>query len=253
MIPKKIHYCWFGGNSLPDELKTYIDTWKKYCPDYEIIEWNETNFDVNKYRYSKEAYQNKKWAFVSDVARLDIIYNYGGIYLDTDVEIVKSFDPLLSLKGFIGGEDKYDLNTGAGFGAEKNHPIVLENLKEYSNLSLVHHGKLNGITCVELTTRVLKRHGYKKAVGINTYSNMTVFPVEYFSPLKLSSNKLKITNNTYSIHYFTTNWKKRSDFKKVIVRRTVFLKKYIRRNIDDIFGEGTYSRIKIKFKKIEFY
>lgn len=246
MIPKKIHYCWFGGNQLPEELQVYIDSWKKYCPDFEIIEWNEENFDVTKYRYSKEAYENKKWAFVSDVVRLDVVYNHGGIYLDTDVEVIRKLDPLLKLDGFIGAEDKYDLNTGLGFGAVKHHPIILENLNEYVDLPLVINGKINGITCVELTSRVLKRHGYKKANTIETFSNMTVFPVEYFSPMKLSNNKLTITDNTYTIHHFATKWKRRHAFKKIMARRTVFIKKALRRILDDKFGEGTYSRIKSK-------
>lgn len=246
MIPKKIHYCWFGGNPMPKELKKYVDSWRKYCPDYEIIEWNESNYDVMKYRYSKEAFENNKWALVSDVARLDIIYNHGGIYLDTDVEIIRNLDSLLHLDGFIGAEDKYDLNTGLGFGAIKGHPIILENLNEYVDLPLVVDGKLNVITCVELTTRVLKRHGYKKADKVDTFANMTIFPSEYFAPLKLSNNKLTISKNTYTIHHFTTTWKQRSFIKEIIDRRTMFIKKTARRTIDDLFGEGSYSKLKNK-------
>lgn len=244
MIPKRIFYCWFGEKPLPIELKKYIDSWKKNCFDYEIIEINESNFDYSKYLYSKEAYENKQWAFVSDVARLDAIYNYGGIYLDTDVEVIKSFDDLLYLEGFVGAEDKFDLNTGAGFGAVKNHPIVLENLLEYKNLPLIISKQINKVTCVELTTRVMKRYGYKNAKKIKEFSGITVFPSEYFSPLKLTNNRLTVTENTYSIHYYTTNWKDRAHFKKVFARRTVPIKKFLRRKLDDIFGEGTYSNIK---------
>ena len=96
MIPKMIHYCWFGGNPLPDEVKKYMETWKKYCPDYEIKEWNERNFDVNQNQYCSEAYEAKKWAFVSDYARLKILYEHGGIYMDTDVEVCKPLDHLAS-------------------------------------------------------------------------------------------------------------------------------------------------------------
>ena len=95
MIPKVIHYCWFGGNPLPDEAKRCIDSWKKYCPDYKIIEWNESNYDVNSNEYMKAAYNEKKWAFVSDYARVDVVYRYGGIYMDTDVELIKPLDKFL--------------------------------------------------------------------------------------------------------------------------------------------------------------
>lgn len=249
MVPKIIHYCWFGGNPFPEILKEYISTWKKKCPDYEIIEWNENNFNVEEYQYSKEAYENKQWAFVADVARLHVLYNYGGIYLDTDVEVLRTFDELLHLKGFIGAEDKYDLNTGAIVGSQKEHPIILENLMEYKHLPLFINQKINKITCVELTTRVLIRHGYKNAKKVKTFAEMTVFPMEYFSPLKLHNNKLKVTENTYSIHHYSTHWKKRSELQKILTRRTVVLKKALRRNIDYIFGEGVYTKLKHKFKR----
>ncbi|MBR4241618.1 MAG: hypothetical protein IKR97_05300, partial [Eubacterium sp.] len=101
MIPKKIHYCWFGGNPLPDSVLKCIESWKHFCPDYEIIQWNEENYDINKFQYAKEAHDAKKWAFVSDLARLDIVYNEGGIYLDTDVELIRSLDSLLDNKCFL--------------------------------------------------------------------------------------------------------------------------------------------------------
>ena len=119
MIPKKIHYCWFGRGELSAKAKKCIKSWKKYCPDYEIIEWNEDNFDVNQNEYTKKVYAEKKYAFLSDFARLKIIYEQGGIYLDVDVEVVKSFDDLLSSKAYFGFESNEYANTGAGFGAEK--------------------------------------------------------------------------------------------------------------------------------------
>ena len=106
MIPKVIHYCWFGKNELPEDAKRCIASWKKFCPDYEIIEWNETNYDVRKNKYMSDAYDEKKWAFVSDYARIDIIYNYGGIYLDTDVELLRPLDELLKDKMFCGWESR---------------------------------------------------------------------------------------------------------------------------------------------------
>ena len=119
MIPKKIHYCWFGGNPLPELAIKCLESWKKYCPDYEIIEWNETNFNLDSCEYVREAYQAKKWAFVSDYARLKVVYDNGGIYLDTDVELIKSLDRLLKNKSFFGTETTGVVATGLGFGAEK--------------------------------------------------------------------------------------------------------------------------------------
>ena len=117
MIPKKIHYCWFGGNPLPESAKKYIETWKKYCPDYEIIEWNEENFDVTQNQYCKEAYEAKKWAFVSDYARFWILYRYGGIYFDTDVEVIRPIDDMVAKGPFMGCERDGDKNLAAAIAA----------------------------------------------------------------------------------------------------------------------------------------
>ena len=124
MIPKVIHYCWFGGNELPELAMKCIDSWKKFCPDYEIKQWNEKNYDLDSSRYIKEAYKNKKWAFVSDYARLDIIYNNGGIYLDTDVELIGKLDEFLDEKCFLAAEREEYVNTGLGFGAEKGNVVI---------------------------------------------------------------------------------------------------------------------------------
>ena len=124
MIPKKIHYCWFSGNKMPKEFEAYIASWKKNCPDYEIIRWDETNYDVSRNTYMKDAYKEKRWGFVPDYARFDIIYQEGGIYLDTDVELLKSLDPLLDNPCFLGFEDKNHINPGLGFGAERGNPVI---------------------------------------------------------------------------------------------------------------------------------
>jgi len=131
MIPKKIHYIWFGKNEKNERVKTCIESWKKYLPDYEIIEWNEDNFDINYNDFTKNAYLNKKWAFVSDVARLKILYDEGGIYMDTDVEVYKPLDEFLNQEGFIGFEDTHYLSTGT-IGAKKNNPII-KYLLDYYN------------------------------------------------------------------------------------------------------------------------
>lgn len=128
MIPKIIHYCWVGNCQKPKSVLYCIESWRKFCPDYRIIEWNESNYDFSKNKYMWQAYEAKKWGFVPDYARLDIVYQYGGIYLDTDVELVKNIDELLSHKAFMGFEDTGDgeffVNCGHGFGAEPGNEIT---------------------------------------------------------------------------------------------------------------------------------
>ena len=208
MIPKKIHYCWFGGNPLPVEAKKCIESWKKYCPDYEIIEWNESNYDLNKNEYVKYTYENKKYAFLTDYIRLDIIYNEGGIYLDTDVELIKSLDNLLDCKGYIGMEQVGTINTGQGFGAVKNHPFIKENKEYYEKCKFVDDkGEFVRQICVPITTKILEKKGLKKINIIQEVYDMKIYPVEYFCPKVIGTNKLKITSNTYSIHHFESSWK----------------------------------------------
>ena len=148
-IKKVISYCWFGHNPLPEKVKICISSWKRMCPDYKIIEWNESNYDINKHPYMRDAYENKKWAFVSDYARLDIIYEHGGIYLDTDVELVRSLDTLLDCGAFL-SIDKEDLsvNTGLGFGAEARNPLIKKLLSAYDNACFIKEdGSLNLKAC----------------------------------------------------------------------------------------------------------
>lgn len=131
MIPRKIHYCWFGGKPKSDLVLRCIDSWKKVCPDYEIIEWNETNWDVTCNSYTREAYQAGKWAFVSDVARLDVIYRYGGLYLDTDVELKSSPQKYMQKNGWLAFESLIAIATGLGFAAEAGNPLIEAMLKDY--------------------------------------------------------------------------------------------------------------------------
>ena len=148
MIPKVIHYCWFGKKELPTQYKEYMKSWKKYCPDFHIVQWNEDNFDINSNQYCRQAYDSKQWAFVSDFARLKIIYENGGIYLDTDVELVKTIDDLLTNKAFIGFQNAYEVNTGLGFGAEQHNEAVKEMLSLYEHRKFISiNGEYNKIPC----------------------------------------------------------------------------------------------------------
>ena len=168
-IPKKIHYCWFGRNPLPESAKKCIESWKKYCPAYEIIEWNENNFDLTENRYAREAYEQKKWAFVSDYARLKIVYEQGGIYMDVDVELIKPLDELTELDGYMGFEKEIDgqmwIATGLGFGARAGHPIVGALLKDYEDIPFIKEdGRLDTESCPGRNTRTLRTFGLRLTI-----------------------------------------------------------------------------------------
>lgn len=203
MIPKKIHYCWFGGGEKPKLAQKCIASWKKYCPDYEIIEWNENNFDVNSNPYTKMCYEQKRFAFLSDYLRLVIIYEQGGLYFDTDVELVKSFDDLLGNSAFFGFETPEYVNTGEGFGAEAGHPVVAQMLKEYEPL----HDGLHGIIgCPRLNTEALLHFGLVRDGSMQKLENAVVYPADFFNPYDDPTGILTRTPNTYSIHWYGKSW-----------------------------------------------
>lgn len=215
MIPKVINYCWFGNNPLDEKSKECIESWEKIMPDYEIKRWDESNYDVNKNDFMKEAYKNKKWAFVTDYARLDIIYNNGGIYLDTDVKVLKKFDDLLKLNAFMGFEENNKVNTGLGFGANKGNKIVKENLDIYNKIKYKDGlGNFKPTNCPIITTEILKRHGLKNEnYKIQNIEGVIVFPREYFAPLDYTSGNLNITEKTYSIHEYGMSWMSKDEQK----------------------------------------
>ncbi|MEG2403179.1 MAG: glycosyltransferase [Muribaculaceae bacterium] len=207
MIPKIIHYCWFGGKPLPKSAIKCISSWKKYLPDYEIKEWNEINFDVNIIAYTAEAYNFKKYAFVSDYARFWILHQYGGIYFDVDVELIKPLSPILDKGSFLGIESLNNVAPGLGFGCNPG----LGFLKNMINLySLLHFDEGGGImnkkTIVEYTTDELIKHGLICSGDIQYIEGFWIYPPEYFCPINYQSGKLKITKNTYSIHHYDASW-----------------------------------------------
>lgn len=212
MIPKKIHYCWFGGKPLNQLGEKCLASWKKYFPDYEIIEWNESNFDFNCCQYVKEAYTAKKWAFVSDYARYKILYEHGGIYFDTDVEVIKSFDPIVAAGAFMGTENpnlktSMAINPGLGCAVAPGLDFYREVLDDYEKSSFYHQdGSLNLYTIVQRTTDLLRKHGLQDTMQIQHVAGITVYPVEYFCPINMETGKLTITENTYSIHRFAGSW-----------------------------------------------
>ena len=160
MIPKIIHYFWVGKKPIPIQFQKNIETWKSLCPDYQIIEWNENNYDFSKIPYMKEAYDAQKWGFVPDYARLEIIYNWGGVYLDTDVELIKPLDQMLLYKGFAGFETKEYVNFGQGFGAEKGNRLIKDVMMGYENLHFLNEdGSLNMIPSPQINTQRLLEYG----------------------------------------------------------------------------------------------
>ena len=219
VIPRIIHYCWVGGNPIPERLQGYIDGWKRLCPDYEIIRWDEKNYDVEKHDYMKQAYAAKKWAFVSDYMRKDIIYQNGGIYLDVDVEMLKRPDDLLYQDGFCGTEmarkGGYRVNSGLGFGARKNLPIIKE-LRDIYNGENFNFTELNTKISPEYETEVLERHGFKNNGEYQMVAGMTIYPIEVLSGLcgKLSSeDNAFFTENTYLFHRTAGSWNRERNHK----------------------------------------
>lgn len=220
MIPKVIHYCWFGKKEIPDNLQRCIESWKKVMPDYEIRKWDESNYDINKCDYIKEAYAEKKWAFVSDYARLDICYTYGGIYLDTDVEVVKPFDALLSLDGFCGMEiGKHALpdeaNVGLAMGLSKGLEMGRILRDDYHSLHFKKSdGSLDLTPCPVIQTRTLKKYGLISNNKTQVINGITVFPTEYFCPMNQYTGEMNLSPNTYSIHHYFGSWNSAADKKR---------------------------------------
>ena len=213
MIPKKIHYCWFGGKPLNQLGEKCLASWKKYFPDYEIMEWNESNFDVNCCQYVREAYEAKKWAFVSDYARFKILYEQGGIYFDTDVEVIKSFDDILAKGNFMGCENEVSaLNPGLGLAVAPGLGLIKEILEDYEKASFLNSdGSLNLTTIVTRTTTILKRYGLQNVNKIQTVAEINIYPKEFFCPIDLTTGKIEITPNTYSIHRYAGSWESKEN------------------------------------------
>lgn len=241
MIPKKIHYCWFGRNPLPESALKCIASWKKFFPDYEIIEWNEDNFDVNCIPYTAQAYAARKYAFVSDYARFKILYEHGGLYFDTDVEVIKSFDDILARGPFMGFE--IDANCkgylgevapGLGLGVTPGLRLYADLLEMYASLEFTDgNGNINLTTIVKYTTRLLASKGLKPQSGIQEAAGVIIYPKEFFNPLDDNTGRLKITSNTHSIHWYSKTWLGTSPWRTKISRLA-----------HRLFGVNTFSKLR---------
>lgn len=215
MIPKVIHYCWFGGKALPDDAKRCIASWQKFLPDYEIKRWDESNFDINAIRYTKEAYVAKKYAFVSDYARFVVLHKEGGLYFDTDVEVIGSMDDIIQAGAFLGVEKQsgvgIDVAPGLGMGAEPGNAMLGALIEAYKTFRFVNE---DGTYCykniVQITTEYLLAHGLKNTEDIQTCCGFTIYPKEYFCPVDYTTRECKITLNTRAIHHYAESWVPRS-------------------------------------------
>ena len=247
MIPKKIHYCWFGRNTLPESALKCIASWRKFFPDYEIIEWNEDNFDVNMIPYTAQAYKAKKYAFVSDYARFKILYEQGGLYFDTDVEVIKSMIDIVERGPFMGfeinpGTDrKYgSVNPGVGIGAVKGLDLYKSILDYYAQLSFLRpDGSYNTTDAVvNITTRELVKSQLKNISGIQEVSGITIYPADYFNPFNDVTGRLNKTPNTRTIHWFTKTWMNVSPWRQ-------WLSRFVHR----VFGVDVFSKCHSIIKK----
>ena len=215
MIPRIIHYCWFGGNPLPILAVRCIDSWKKYFPDFEIREWNENNFDVNIVPYTQEAYAAKKYAFVSDYARFWILYKYGGLYFDTDVEVIKPMNDIIARGPFMGCENEVkdggatalSVAPGLGLGVNPGLGLYKDLLDLYGTLHFVNtDNSFNFKTVVEYTTELLVKNGLKNQNVIQQCAGVWIYPKDYFCPIDYRTNKMQLSENTRTIHHFAASW-----------------------------------------------
>ena len=237
-IPKIIHYFWFGRGKKPDIFYKCLKSWEKYCPDYEIIEWNEDSFDINMNSYIKEAYERKKYAFVSDYARFYILKKYGGIYLDIDVEIIKNIDELLLNNTFMGFEDRNQVNPGLIMGAKSNDQVLNEILDIYDSFGCFPQDNHN--VCKIVTDYLIN----KKNLDVNSneiqyLDGVTVYPLEYFCACDYFTKKFSITDKTYSIHHYNGSWLSKKDKFINTIKKYVYI----------IIGRKNYDSLKRKLRE----
>lgn len=210
MIPKVIHYCWFGGKPLPESALRCIDSWRKHMPDCEIKRWDETNYDINAVRYTREAAERGKWAFVSDYARFDILNREGGIYFDTDVEMIAPIHDIIARGAFMGWENSsgaLGVAAGLGMASPAGMPFLAEVIDHYRGARFVDDSgdQLPG-TVVSHVTGLLKSKGLKLKDTLQTVDGVTVYPSEYFNPLEDTTGRLRLTSNSRTIHHYAKTW-----------------------------------------------
>ena len=242
-IPKVIYYCWFGRGKMPALAQKCIKSWRKYCPGYKIVCINEENFDISQNKYAKEAYEAGKWAFVSDYARLKVLYDEGGIYFDTDVELIKPIDKLIEKNGYMGFENDRVISTGLGFACEKGNELVGALLKDYDDISFIRpDGTYDTTPCPDRNIETIKRLGMDISNKNQLFMGIQMLPEDYLCPMNYYTGKKKITKNTYSIHHFCASWISPTAKRTLFVKRIVGVKLY----------NKLYGKFLHKFKWLEW-
>jgi len=243
-IPKTIHFCWFGGSDFSPIIENCVISWKKYLPDYKIIEWNESNFDININRYVKEAYEARKFAFVSDYVRLHALYNYGGIYLDTDAEILKPLDVFLQDDGFSGFESRDRVPT-AVMGSCRKNVFIKELLDYYENRTFIlENGTFDLTTNVEIITNISIKYGLKLNGKKQRISNFIFYPQKYFCPNTIEMLFSIKPRRSYAIHHFEGSWLQSSNKKNKILH---YIGGILRNNL----GHRNYIKINRIIRRIK--
>lgn len=231
MIPKVIHYCWFGRGEKPKLAQKCIASWRKFCPDYEIIEWNEDTFDVNRNGYTRMCYEQKKYAFLSDYVRLLVVAEHGGIYFDTDVELLVSPDFLLEHEAFWGFETPEYVASGLGFGSIAHGTVIEAMLREYDQLLDGQHGTIG---CPRLNTAALVKLGLRQNGKLQTVQNAVIYPVAYFNPYESATGRLIKTADTISIHWYAAAW----------MSKKQKLRSFITKPLHRMFGVDAFQRFR---------
>lgn len=256
MIPKVIHYCWFGEAKKPRMAKKCIRSWKKYCPDYQIIEWNETNYDISAAPlFVQQAIEAKKWAFAVDYIRYDVVYKYGGIYFDTDVQVLKKLDFLLKDKAFFGMQFNNVVASGLGFGSEAGAPILRDLMNSYLDAPFfLPDGKYDTTPCPKRDKPVFEKYGYSLGGTEQIIDGgIHIYPKDYFCPLSWKNRKMRKTANTVSVHWFAASWYTKAQRKEYILKIRRDKRDSFNRSSKDcvkkILGSRNYTRLKHLLKR----
>ena len=228
---------------MPALVKKCIKSWRKFCPEYKMVCHNEDNFDISQNRYAKEAYDAGKWAFVSDYVRLKVLYDEGGVYLDTDVELIKPIDSLIEEMGYMGFDDNGFVSSGLGFACEKGNELIGILLADYDNISFLRSDGTYDITpCPDRNSETLKRLGMDLENRDQVFMGIRMLPEDYLCPIKYYTGKKIVTKNTYSIHHFCASWLSATSKRTTFIKRIIGIKLY----------NKLYGKFLHKFKWLEW-
>jgi len=240
-IPKIIHYCWFGGNPKSELILSCLESWKRFFPEYEIREWNESNYDVNKCAFVKEAYERGRWAFVSDYVRFDVLEQFGGIYFDTDVEVLREFpEELTGFEAFTGVESGMYVSPGLVLAARPHFPIVREMLELYEKTHFIADGQEHPVTVNLRFTGLLEDKGYVRNGQYQEIEGLRVYPAEVFAGFDTEVMEPDITENTLCMHHYASSWKSGG----------YFFKRSVQKILKKVFGVEGYRKMLMLVRKL---